>query len=110
MKYVVVVLCFLFSTVAFANSVSSYTCTDKEHNATLKVKFDNSHPDSIEIGSDKFLFVDENTVGDLNKVWYYNSDSTVYFSFSLTNQKVSKMHVKMNSHINNSNFISGECK
>lgn len=110
MKYVMMVLGIMFSTASFANDVSKFICTDSTNNTSLHVKFDKSHPDSIEIGSEKFLFMDENTVGDVNKVWYYNSDSTVYFSFNLMNQKVMKVHVKMNSHLDHSNFISGECK
>lgn len=110
MKYVMVVLCFMFSTVAFANDVSNYVCTDSERNTTLSVQFDKNHPDSVQIDSEKFVFVDEKTVGDINKVWYYNANSTVYFSFNLMNQKVTKVHVKMKSHLDDSNFISGECK
>lgn len=109
MKFVMTMFALLFSTASFANDVSNFVCTDSTNHSSLHVKFDKTHPDSVQIGTEKFLFMDENTVGDINKVWYYNSSSTVYFSFNLMNQKAPKMHVKMNTHSTKSNFISGEC-
>lgn len=108
MKYVLVALCGWFSTNAFATNVSTVTCTDSQSNTSIVIQFDAKHPDSILVQNEKFLYVDDKTEGDINKVWYYHNDSTMYLKSSLMNNKVQSMYVKMSGH--NTNFVVGECK
>lgn len=111
MKYVLAVLCVLFSTVTFANETDSRVfCYDKHNQSTLHVEFNPKQPNFIYINDFKYEYVRSSTEGDVNKVVYKNFLGSMHFTFVLDGDKMSSIEVAVDGRAPNEPFFYGECK